>query len=353
MREHRWESQTQLDFPDTLRVGERLAARGLKPASPNQDLIAYIEEWAVQEPSDIHRLDSWPLEDVTLIHTREGWKGDFFLLAGGYHTVFQRHRTVDAYCSISHPWSIHKAFNKHHPDAMFWLGFRHAHSFIRVRLQTAEVLTPGEPCGADERSLWLEERRLAFEQAITLLGIPIDLRLKNGCIVLESAESDVPFFCSWADAFGPCQFEFNSSDNFEFLVPASQLAATFRGPAATVRTYLTGFTLEALQEFHALEPATRYTYRCSAHGTWEELPEILQVLSPTGRLYTSVCEFQPSQVLARAADASVIIGVIGSAHGFQVEARFNRRPLEHAKTEAWLEELLGLPMTYAPLPAFS
>lgn len=353
MREHRWESQTLLDLPATIKVGERLSSCGLTPASPNQDLIAYLEDWAVHEPSEIHRLDPWPLEDLTLIHTREGWKGDFFLLAGSYHTVFEGHRTVDTYCSISHPWSIHKALRKHHSDAMFWLGFRHGHSFIRVRLQTTEIIAPGEPCGADEHSIWLEERREAFARAITLLGVPIELRFHNGSVTLESTQTNVPFFCSWADAFGPCQFEFNSSDSFEFLVPASQLAATFRGPCATVRTYLTGFTLEALQEFHTLEPATRYTYRCSAHSSWAELPELLDVLRPTGRLYTSVCEFQPSQILPGAADASVIIGVIGSANGFQVEARFNRRPFPHEKTEAWLEDLLGLPMTYVPLPAFS
>ena len=46
--------------------------------------------------------------------------------------------------------------------------------------------------------------------------------------MLRPVDPSVPFFCSWPDAFGPRQFEYNTADAYEFLVPASKLAATSR-----------------------------------------------------------------------------------------------------------------------------
>ncbi|HSQ52410.1 MAG TPA: hypothetical protein VLL94_14240, partial [Nitrospiraceae bacterium] len=106
MRERRWETTTPLSFGQVLAVGERLAALGLKPAAPAKDVICYVEEWTVESPEDFEQLDEWSTEDVTLIHVRENWRGDFFLLAGAYHTAYQRYQDVGTYCSISHPWRI-------------------------------------------------------------------------------------------------------------------------------------------------------------------------------------------------------------------------------------------------------
>ena len=106
MREHRWTSQSPLPYDEIPKLTDRLALRGLSPAHLEKDLICYIEEWEVSEPKHIHRLDPWPTEDVTLIHVLENWRGDFFLLAGGYHTVFQRYQSVNTYCSLCHPWRI-------------------------------------------------------------------------------------------------------------------------------------------------------------------------------------------------------------------------------------------------------
>lgn len=152
MRERRWESRTRLEFDDVLALGRRLAALGLKPATPPKDIICYIEDWPVESPEDLVRMDPWVTEDVTFVHSHEGWQGDFFLLAGGYHTVYQRHLEVGTYCSISHPWKIPEPLSTHHPGNMFWLGFRHAHAFIRVRLHTTDVITPGETRGDDRRA---------------------------------------------------------------------------------------------------------------------------------------------------------------------------------------------------------
>ena len=80
MRERRWETTTALTFSQVLAVGERLAALGLKPAVPAQDVICYVEEWTVSTPDEFDQLDPWATEDVTLVHVREGWRGDFFLL---------------------------------------------------------------------------------------------------------------------------------------------------------------------------------------------------------------------------------------------------------------------------------
>jgi hypothetical protein len=354
MRERRWETTSKLEFGDVLALGERLAGMGLGPATPAKDIICYIEEWTVESPEDLDHLDPWPLEDVTLVHVREGWRGDFFLLAGGYHTVYRGHQALGTYCSISHPWRLSRTLVTHHERAMFWIGFRHAHSFIRVRLHTAEVITPGETRADDRRGLWVLERRQAFEEAIQLLELPIRIEedFDKQSLLLRPVDPKTPLFCSWPDAFGPCQFEYNSSDVFEFLVPASRLAAGYGGEPATVRAYLTGFSESALQEFTEIAPDLRLAYRCSAHCPLDELPEILEAIQPDGRLYATLCEFPTQRVLPNGTEASAIIGVVGREGKFQIEIRLNRAPLPEQEMPAWLEPLVGLPVTYGPLPPF-
>lgn len=352
MRERRWETTTPLTFSQILAIGERLAALGLKPAVPAQDVICYVEEWTVSAPDEFDQLDPWATEDVTLVHVREGWRGDFFLLAGAYHTAFQRYQDVGTYCSVSHPWRIREPLRRHEPRSMFWLGFRHAHTFLRIRLQTTEVITPGETRADGDRMEWLDERRAAFLDAITILELPVETLIEKQQVILRPADPATPFFCSWPDAFGPCQFEYNTTDSFEFLVPASKLAATFAQEPAGVRAYLTGFSEEALTDFAAIEPGARFAYRCSVHCPLDELPEVLEAIQPEGRLYATLCEFQTQVVLPEGEDASAIIGIVGLNGQFQIEARLNRAPLKEVAMGPWLERLIGYPVTYAPLPAF-
>ena len=144
MREHRWETLSTLSFDDLMVIAGRLQKQGLTSIHPQKEMIAYIEEWEVGHLQDIQSLNSWPTEDVTLLHLLDDWKGDFFLLAGGYHTVFQQYQTVNTYCSIAHPWRIGRPLATLHPQGWFWVGFRHTHGFIRVRLQTMEIIAPGE-----------------------------------------------------------------------------------------------------------------------------------------------------------------------------------------------------------------
>jgi hypothetical protein len=341
-----------LSFGQVLAVGERLASLGLKPAVAAKDVICYVEEWTVGAPEDFDGLDAWATEDVTLVHVRDSWRGDFFLLSGAYHTVYQRYQDVGTYCSISHPWRIREVLTHHESRSMLWLGFRHAHSFVRVRLQTGEVISPGETRGDARRKEWLEERRTAFLEAITTLELPIETAIEKQQVVLRPTDPSVPFFCSWPDAFGPCQFEYNTADAYEFLVPASRLAATFSPEVAGVRAYLTGFSEEALVEFAAIEPPARLAYRCSVHCPLDDLPEIRAAIEPDGRLYATLCEFQTQELIPEGEDASAIVGVVGSDAGFQLEARLNRAPLGEDLMAGWLERLLGYPVVYAPLPAF-
>ena len=155
MRERRWESRPALTFDDVLAVGERLATLGLKPAVAAKDVICYVEEWTVEAPEDFDGLDAWSTEDVTLVHVRDGWRGDFFLLAGAYHTAYLHYQDVGTYCSISHPWRIRGPLQFHHPTSMLWIGFRHAHAFIRIRLNTRDVVTPGTLVfGGDGHNHW-------------------------------------------------------------------------------------------------------------------------------------------------------------------------------------------------------
>lgn len=352
MRERRWETSNQLEFSEVLSVGERLASWGLAPAHPAKDIICYIEEWIVEGPEDFDRLDPWNSEDVTLVRVHDGWQGDFFLLAGGYHTVYQRHRRVGTYCSVCHPWRVPGALRTLHERGMFWVGFRHHHGFIRVRLHTTDVIAPGETRVDDQRDVWVFEREQAFMAATRILELPISAGVGQGKIMLKASPTDVPFFCSWPDSFGPCQFEYNTSDPFEFLVPAGRLAATYGGQSATVRAYLTGFSEAALKEFQAVQPEAKSGYRCSVHCPLDELPEVLEAVAPSGRVYATLCEFQTEQLCPEGADASAVIGVVGGDGAYRIEVRLNRAPLDEADMAAWLEQIVGHAVTYAPLPPF-
>ena len=149
---------------------------------------------------------------------------------------------------------------------------------------------------------------------------------------LTSLEPTIPFFCSWPDDFGPCQFEFNSSDPFEFLVPASRLVATREGRPSHVRAYLTGFSEKALDEFCQVHPAAHSAYRCSIHCPLDELPEVLACYSTYGTTVChSLCEFQTTVLRPDSQDASAIIGVMGTEEGFRLEVRLNRIPLPHIR----------------------
>jgi len=352
MREQRWESQASLSFQEILATLSRLHGHGLNPVDPDKDGICYVEEWEVASPETIQQLDPWPLEDVTMIHVLDRWHGDFFLLAGRYHTIFQHHQSVSTYCSICHPWHLPGHFATLDPQAMFWIGFRHTHSFIRIRLQTCEVIAPGEDWGHHPSAFWVDERRNAFQAAIDLLELPIDIECQNNKVTLRSTQEDVPFFCSWPDAFGPCQFEFNSSDPFAFLVPASGLAQTHHLPHASVRIYLTGFPQAALHDFHKIEAQGRLVYRCSAHTCLMDLPDLLEIVGQHGRLYTTICEFHTHRILPQHKDAAAVVGVMTTGQQYQLEVRFNMMPLPKPNMDGWLNELLGVPMHYAPLPPF-
>ncbi len=352
MREQRWETTTPLNFGQALAVGERLATLGLKPVAPANDVICYVEEWTVTSPDDFDELDPWATEDITQVHVRERWRGDFFLLSGAYHTVYQRHQDIGTYCSISHPWRIREVLRHHDQRGMFWIGFRHAHSFIRIRLQTQAVITPGETHGDTDRMRWLDERRAAFLEAIAVLDLPIETHVEKNAVVLRSSDSSIPLFCSWPDAFGPCQFEYNTSDAFEFLVPASKLAETFNPEPAGVRAYLTGFSETALTEFQEIEPGARRAYRCSVHCPLDDLPEVLNTIQPDGVLYATLCEFQTQSLLPDREDASAIIGIVGLQGRFKIEVRLNQAPFPEDAMAAWLERVIGHPVVYAPLPAF-
>lgn len=353
MREQRWESQHSISFDEVLATINRLERQGLKPVNPEKEGICYVEEWQVTSPESIQALEPWPFEDVTMIHQLNNWQGDFFLLAGHYHTVFQQYQSVSTYCSISHPWHIPNHFATLLPQAMFWVGFRHTHSFIRIRLHTCEVIAPGDTWITHEPSIWVDERQTAFQSAIDQLDLPIEItRERNNKVSLRSTQEEVPFFCSWADAFGPCQFEFNASDPFAFLVPASGLASTHQLPTAAVRIYLTGFPQQALHDFQKIEPNTPLAYRCSAHTSLTEVPDILGIVGENGRLYTTICEFYTQRVLPDFKDAAAVVGIMTTGNQYQLEVRFNMMPLPKADMDSWLEELLGVPMHYSLLSPF-
>ena len=352
MREHRWESVSPLSFDDILSVADTLRQAGLTSMHPGKEMITYIEEWEVSDLDEIGQLELWPMEDVTLLHVLDQWEGDFFLLVGGYHTVFQQHQSVNTYCSIAHPWRIGHPLATLQPVAWLWVGFRHTHGFIRVRVHTTDIIAPGESVAQPREQFWLKDRQEAFRAAIEVLQLPIEVNVDNQRVSLHTPRTDAPFFCSWPDAFGPCHFELKSPDPFEFLVPASQLAATIPHPAEQVRVYLTGFSTQALRDFNHLPSNSRLMYRCSLHCRLEEVPDIFSLLNSHGRIYGSLAEFQTAAPLPEGVDAAAIVGLVGSEGQFRLEIRLNQHPLSHQETEQWFQQLVGHDLVYAPLPVF-
>ena len=353
MREQRWESLQYFSLTDLMETLSRIQAKGLNTTATDRETICYIEEWEVDSPKEAEPIEAWLVEDLTRVQVFDAWAGDFFLFAGRYHSVFQQFQTVDTYCSISHPWTISGHLATLFPEARFWLGFRHHHSFIRVRLHTTQVIAPGETSGDHQRPVWLEEREQAFEEAISQLEVPISISKTDKLVQLRSDQEEVPFFCSWPDAFGPCQFEFNSSDPYEFLVPATRLASTYQESKGPVRVYLTGFSPEAFSAFSSLPHSSfRTLYRCSTHCCLNEISELLNILGSRGRLYTTICEFQTQKILPSGQNASAIIGFASNGRGLQLEARCNLMPLPPEEMTGWWDEFLGVPMTYAPLAPF-
>ena len=77
-----------------------------------------------------------------------------------------------------------------------------------------------------EISVLTEPQPLAFSSPDDLVA---KLQPRRDGVVLRAADTRAPLFCSWPDAFGPCQFEYNSLDAYEFLVPASRLVSQTTG----------------------------------------------------------------------------------------------------------------------------
>ncbi|MEW6683286.1 MAG: hypothetical protein AB1451_10260 [Nitrospirota bacterium] len=351
MREHRWETQASLRFDEVVRLCRRLEAARLPMRSVDRLGACYFEEFWVDRLDEITRLDPWPIEEITLIESDETWSGDFFVLAGQHHERYREHVTMEAYLSLSHPWRIpsHVRVVLHEREAMCWIGFRDTHGFIRVRVVPTEIVTPGEGEVDVRRDQWVSERADAFAVAIEALELPLFVDWSEGLPMVGSAEPGCRIAGSWPDAFGPCQFEYVVLDRYQLLVPAARLVERLGPRPAGLRTFLSGWSHEALAAFHQLQPASKLLYRGFVHARLADLSAIADAVAPRGRALTTLCEFRTLELLPQAHEAYAVVGAIGDREGFTLEIRLNRRPLPANQTSAWLEALLGVPVVYTPL----
>ncbi len=354
MREHRWESQSSISFEKVLSLLERLKRAGFKVRENDQDRACYLEEFWINQWDDVDRLDAWIMEEATLVQVNEQWSGDFFVLAGRHHDLYRRYHSMEAYLSLNHPWCFPADVTScyHHEEAMFWIGFRDTHGFVRVRVVPRKIVTPGEKEEESNFAEWQDERRQAFLSAISILNLPLSVHSNQKEFSILSEDPSIAVFISWPDAFGPCQFEAVVTDRYELLVPSARLVSMSGARPATLRTFLSGFSRKVFEEFHQLQPLSRMLYRGYLQAPLLDLPDILSASSPTGRVFVNITEFPTKSLLPTGGDAYAVIGVAGDSSGYKIEVRFNRHPLAPEKIKTWLYEVLDLSMIYSPFPLF-
>jgi hypothetical protein len=340
-----------MGFEGVVRLCQALRRMGLPVRGRRQEGACYVEEFWVERLDELERLDAWVIDEVTLIQVNPSWTGDFFVLAGEHHELYRQRPAMEAYLSLSHPWRVPSAVNLslHQVEAMFWIGFRNTHGFIRVRVIPGEIITPGETRGDDRRGAWVTERADAFTAALDVLDLPLFVDWSEGTPTVASTEPGCRIAGSWPDAFGPCQFEYVVADRYELLVPAARLIERLGVRPATLRTFLSGWPRSVLAEFHRLQPGSRLLYRGFLQASLDDVPEIVKAIAPHGRVLVTLCEFRTGEVLRTAEESYAVVGVIGSAMGYTIEMRLNRAPLPEHEMEEWLERLIGVPMGYAPL----
>lgn len=354
MRERRWESQAAISFEQVVAFCRSLTERGLEVKGIDKEVSCYFEELWIHTLDEIDRLEAWPVDEVTLVQVNDRWEGDFFVLAATHYDLFRRHRSLEAYLSLSHPWAAPSELKVrlHRPEAMFWIGFRQDHGFIRVRLAPIEIITPGERRGDQRRFSWMSERASFFAAAVEGLELPLFVEWEKGSLSISSEDPAWPISCSWPDAFGPCQFEQIVSDPYQLLVPAARLISKRGARPATIRTFFSGFPPEVLEAFHRLQPTSRLLYRGYIHAPLKDLPKIIEAIGPSGKVLANLCEFRTGQILPEGEEAYAVAGVVGGRSGFKIEIRLNRAPLPEERMEAWLQHLTGIPMRYAPLSLY-
>lgn len=354
MRERRWESQSIVQFDQVVVLSDRLKGRGLEVKRFDQEAACYIEEFRIGRLDEIDRLSAWTVDEMTLVQINDRWEGDFFILAGKHHDLYRQYPGMEAYLSLSHPWRIPDSLplKMHQQEAMFWIGFRDTHGFIRVRVVPNEIITPGERRGEAKQLTWMTERASAFSEAIQALDLPLFVEWKKGSLLVSNGDSASAVSLSWPDAFGPCQFEYIVSDRYELLVPAARFISKVGARPAVIRTFISGFPTEILEVFHRLQPESNMLYRGYLHAPLKELPDVVGSMRPTGRALVNLCEFGTRQLLPEGEESYAVVGVIGSEAGFKIEVRLNRAPLPEEEIEDWMNELIGLPMGYTPLPLY-
>ncbi|MBI3595494.1 MAG: hypothetical protein HY200_11105 [Nitrospirae bacterium] len=354
MREHRWESLEPLDFDHLMLVCEKLKASGLKTREIDEDRACYFDEFSVERLDEVSRLSPWVMDELTLVELNREWKGDFFLLAGRHHDLFRMHERMEAYLSISHLWKIPSLpeFDCHEPEAVVWIGFRDTHGFIRIRLIPKQIMTPGETPSEKKLNHFLSERSLIFSLIVAELELPISVERAERSVTFFSTDPSALVSSTWPDALGPCQFEFVVTDRYSLLVPASRFVLKFGMPLSPLRTFLSGFPLNHLEQFHSLQPDSELFYRGFIQAPITDLPEIISAVSPNGKGLINLCDFQIEKLFSMRIRVEGVLGIIGDRNGYKLEARLNRLPSTKTETMTWLQNRIGMPLVYSPLPVF-
>ena len=351
MRERRWESRATFKFSEVMSVCLGLRNLGIPVKTGHEEFACYLEEFWVDHLEEIDRLGSWPIDEVTLVEIDDEWAGDFFLLAANHHELYRQRAQGEEYLSIAHAWQVPNPLKirLHQREAMFWIGFRALHAFVRLRVGPLEVITPGERRGDGHRYDWIAERAAMLCSAIEVLGLPIKVEWGEDVLSVSGGEPAGAVASSWPDAFGPCQIEYTFPDRYELLVPSARFVSELGKRPSTLKTFLSGCPRGVIKEFHELQPTSKLMYRGYIHARLADLSAIIEASGPTGRVIASVSEFQTGRFLGGREDAYAVVAVIGNLSGFKVEIRLNRAPLPEEGMAEWLESLLGIPLVYAPL----
>ena len=290
------------------------------------------EDWVVDFPEASDQLDHWATEDVTPTSAKPGRV--IFSAGGRFTTPSERFQDVGNLLlhqsSLAHETRFTVSSSRLHVLA----GFHQPCFYPRVCTQ--EVVTPGETRRMQWRAEWVDERRAIFLDAIAMLDLGWWRHPSTGQPGADACRPGDAVFLFLAGCLGPCRSNTTTSTPYEFLVPASRLAATMAsqpaGAGLSHRIFRPG-----IDAFAAVQPGAKTVLPLFGIARWVNCPKRWRLSRHRAVSTVPLCEFQRKELMPEGEDASAIIGIVWHSRGFQLGLA-HARPLPEDHMAGWLSD---------------